>query len=236
VGGDEFVIVAEGLADEQSAFKLAQRIIEAAREPFRVGDDDLVCTVSIGIACTTNSEGSAEDLVGEANLALYRAKQRGRNRAEAFDEDLRVRAVGRLATESMLRRALDRQQLVVEYQPIIDLRTGRRVGAEALMRLRDPEGRLLLPRSFLEVAEETGLLTGMDEQVLADAVRVAGAWHTSLGGSDPAEVSINVTARQLAEPAMPKQSSTSSMFMGCPTAIYRSNSLSGAFWRPLTPR
>lgn len=204
LGGDEFVIVAAGLADEKSAIEFAQRIIEAAREPFQVDDDDLICTVSAGIAYTTDSERRADDLLGEANLALYRAKLRGRDRVEVFAEDMRTTAVDRLATERVLRRAVNHGQLVVQYQPIIDLRTGRPVGAEALMRLRDPEWGLLLPQSFLEVAEETGLLTRMDEQVLADAVKVAGAWHTRAKDADLAEVAINVPAHRLTEAGFPK--------------------------------
>ena len=170
LGGDEFVIVAEGMVDEQAAIDLGNRLIEAGHEAFRVGEEDLTCTLSVGVACTADSQRSAEDLLQEADLALYRAKDRGRDRAEVFDEELRTKAVGRLVTERMLARALDEQRLVIEYQPIIDLRSGHAIGAEALVRIRDNQ-RLLLPESFLEVAEETGLLIAIDEQVLTDAVK-----------------------------------------------------------------
>lgn len=199
LGGDEFVIVAEGVADEQGAIDLGRRIIEAGHETFRVGTEDFACTLSVGIACTADSQRAAEELLQEADLALYRAKDRGRDRAEVFDEELRTRAVGRLVTERMLRRALDEQRLVVEYQPIIDLRTGRAVGAEALMRIRDADQGLLLPESFLEVAEETGLLFAMDEQVLADAITQATGWHVRLANSGFADIAVNVTARHLAD-------------------------------------
>jgi diguanylate cyclase (GGDEF)-like protein/PAS domain S-box-containing protein len=204
LGGDEFVIVAEGLADERQAIELASRVIEAAREPFKVGDEDFVCTVSVGVACSADSERGADDLLGEADLALYRAKERGRDRAEAFDEELRTAAMGRLVTERMLRRALEGGNLVVEYQPIIDLRTGGLVGAEALVRIIDSERGLLLPESFLDVAEETGLLIGMDEQVMADAVKQLSGWRSRLAGSDFGEVSINITARHLADAGFPE--------------------------------
>jgi EAL domain-containing protein (putative c-di-GMP-specific phosphodiesterase class I) len=190
--------VAEGLSDEQAAVDLGERVIQAGREPFRVGGEDFVCTVSVGVACTRDSERGAQDLLGEADRALYRAKERGRDRAEVFDEELRTTAVGRLDTERMLRRAIDDGMLVVEYQPIVDLRTGSRVGAEALVRVSDPERGLVLPEAFLEVAEETGLLIAIDEHVLADAVRQASIWHARLGGG-AAEVAINVTARHLAD-------------------------------------
>jgi diguanylate cyclase (GGDEF)-like protein/PAS domain S-box-containing protein len=198
LGGDEFVIVAEGLPDEHTAVELANRIVEAGRESFRVGEEDFVCTVSVGIASTSDSQRPAEELLREADLALYRAKDRGRDRVEVFDEELRTSAVGRLVTERMLRRALAEDRLVVEYQPIIDLRTGRATGAEALIRVNDPAAGLLQPGSFLEVAEETGLLIEMDEQVLTDAVRQVHDWHARLAGTGFTEVAINVTARHLA--------------------------------------
>lgn len=199
LGGDEFVIVAEALPDENGAIELGRRVIEAGREPFRFGDEDFVCTISVGVACTSDSQRGAEDLLGEADLALYRAKDRGRDRAEVFDEELRTTAVARLVTERMLRRALDDGRLVVEYQPIIDLRTGGPVGVEALVRISDPERGLLQPESFLEVAEATGLLIAMDEQVLADAVKQASVWHSRMGGTGFAEVAVNVTGRHLAD-------------------------------------
>src|SRR5207244_8295531 len=132
--------------------ELANRITQAGRQPFTVGDEDFVCTVSVGIAIATDSHRSAESLLQEADLALYRAKDRGRDRAELFDEDLRTKAVGRLGTERMLRRAIEEHRLRVAYQPIFDLRTGRAVRAEALVRVFEPDIGLIEPESFLEVA------------------------------------------------------------------------------------
>jgi EAL domain-containing protein (putative c-di-GMP-specific phosphodiesterase class I) len=154
--------------------------------------------MSIGVACTADYQHNAEVLLSEADLALYRAKDRGRDQVAVFDEELRTTAVSRLATERMVRRALDEGRIVVEYQPIVDIKTGRPVGAEALVRIRDLEQRLMLPGSFLEVAEETGLLIRIDEVVLADAVKQAAAWRARLG-SKFAGVAINVTARHLAD-------------------------------------
>ncbi len=200
LGGDEFVIVAETMVDENAATVLAKRIIEAGREPFRVGMEEFVCTLSVGVASTADSQRAAEDLLREADLALYRAKDRGRDRAEVFDEELQTKAVGRLVTERMLRRALDEGGLVVEYQPIIDLSTGGAVGSEALVRMRDPNtDGLLQPDSFIDVAEESGLLIAMDERVLADAIKQVSGWRIRLAGTQFAEVAINVTARHLAD-------------------------------------
>jgi EAL domain-containing protein (putative c-di-GMP-specific phosphodiesterase class I) len=155
--------------------------------------------VSIGVACAADSHGVAEDLLREADLALYRAKDQGRNRAEIFDDDLRTRAVARLVTERMLRRAIGEQRLIVEYQPVIDLRSGEVVGAEALVRVRDAESELILPGSFLQVAMETGLMMALDKLLLADAVHQAEAWHHRLGDTSFREVAINLCARHLAD-------------------------------------
>jgi diguanylate cyclase (GGDEF)-like protein/PAS domain S-box-containing protein len=204
LGGDEFVVLAEGVESEQAVIELGNRIVEAGREPFQFGDEEYVCTLSVGIASATDSERGADDLLQEADLALYRAKDGGRDRVHVFDEELRTRAIGRMGTERMLIRALDEHQIVVEYQPILDLRTGHITGAEALVRILDPEQGLLQPESFLEVAEETGLLIAMDEQVMADAVQRAGEWGVRFSGADLGEVAINVTARHLADAKFPE--------------------------------
>jgi predicted signal transduction protein with EAL and GGDEF domain len=198
-GGDEFVVVAEDVVDEQDAAQLGKRLTEAGRKPFRVGDEEFVCTVSVGVAVATNSHRSAESLLQEADLALYKAKDHGRDRAEMFDEDLRTKAVGRLGTERMLRRAIDERRIRVHYQPIIDLRTRRTVAAEALVRISDPRAGLIYPAAFLDVAEETGLLLAIDELVFEDAVTCASAWYSRFGESDFSGVGVNITARHLAD-------------------------------------
>jgi EAL domain-containing protein (putative c-di-GMP-specific phosphodiesterase class I) len=138
-------------------------------------------------------------LLREADLALYRAKDNGRDRAEVFDEELRTTAVARLVTERLVRHALDEHRLVVEYQPIIDLVLGRCVGVEALVRIRDLRSRLLLPDAFLVAAEQSGLLVEIDDHVLTEAVTQAGVWRRQLGDTDFTDMAINVTARHLAD-------------------------------------
>jgi len=154
--------------------------------------------MSIGVASTSDYQHNAEALLSEADLALYRAKDRGRDQVAVFDKELRTTAVARLATERMLRRALVEKRIVIEYQPIVDLKVGYPMGAEALVRIRDLRQRLMPPSSFLEVAEETGLLIRIDEVVLADALKRAAAWRAGLG-TNFAGVAINVTARHLAD-------------------------------------
>ena len=205
LGGDEFVVVAENVADERAALELANRVIEAGREVFRVGGEELVCTMSVGVATTADANHSSERLLQEADLALYRAKDRGRDRTEVFDEELRTTAMGRLSTERMLRRALDEQRLRVLYQPIVALGTNRVVAAEALVRVLDDEGGLLGPDAFLEVAEETGLLVPMDEWVQADALRQAAGWHARFPNSGFTGVGLNVTSRHLADAAFMRE-------------------------------
>jgi predicted signal transduction protein with EAL and GGDEF domain len=195
--------VAEDLSDEHSAMALAERLIRVVDEPFRVEDEEFTCTVSIGVSCTADAHTAPEQLLREADLALYRAKDRGRDRAEMFDEELRTEVVARRVTERLLRRAIDEHRLVVEYQPVVDLWSGRPVGAEALVRIGDGDTHLLLPASFLEVASETGLLMTVDKAVLADALHQARGWQDRLGSAGFVEVGINVSARDLADNAFP---------------------------------
>jgi len=199
LGGDEVVVVAEDVVDESAAVDLGNRIAEWGRRPFRVGEEEFVCTVSVGIAIARDADHRPEALLQEADLALYRAKDRGRDRAELFDEDLRTKAVGRLGTERMLRRAIDEQRLRVAYQPIFDLRSGRAVRAEALVRVFEPDIGLIEPESFLDVAEETGLLTTIDEWVFADAADHAASWHDRFSDTAFSGVAVNVTTRHLAD-------------------------------------
>ena len=199
-GGDEFAVVIEDLSQPEETVMLGERIMEAGRAPFIIGNERFICTTSVGIAVTHDSRHSAEGLLQEADLALYRAKDRGRDRAEVFDEDLRTRAVDRLGTERMLRRAIDEDRLRVNYQPIIDLRNGETVAAEALVRVWDPSlPDLIEAESFIAVAEETGLLAGMDDWVLGQTIEQATIWGDLFAGTSFADVAINVTARHMAD-------------------------------------
>lgn len=133
------------------------------------------------------------------DLALYHAKDRGRDRTEVFDEDLRTTAVGRLGTERMLRRAIGEHRIRVYYQPIIDLRSGGVVSFEALVRILDAEQQILEPAVFLEVAEETGLLLTIDEWVFAESLQEMSGWCDRLGKEHCPGLSLNVTSRRVAE-------------------------------------
>jgi diguanylate cyclase (GGDEF)-like protein len=200
LGGDEFAIVIEDITTPEEAAALAARIVESSRKPFVIGDEQFVCTTSVGIAVTADPGCRADALLQEADLALYRAKDRGRDRADVFDHELRATAVGRLATERMLRRAIDEERLRVHYQPIIDLASGDTVAVEALVRVWDPDDdRLIHAEEFIEVAEETGLLAAMDNTLLREVAAQTAAWRNEFSRSSFADVSLNVTARHLAD-------------------------------------
>ncbi len=200
LGGDEFAIVVEDVATLEDARALGARVAEATRAPFEIDGEEFICTTSVGVSVTPDAHHSAQGLLQEADLALYRAKDRGRDRTELFDEDLRDRAVRRLGTERMLRRAIHEDRLRVEYQPTVDLRTGATVAAEALVRVWDPEHQHLVPaESFIEVAEETGLLSPIDDWVFEEVMGQVAAWQRVSEGTSFGDVALNITARHLAD-------------------------------------
>jgi len=201
LGGDEFAIVIEDMSWVEEAVALGTRIVTAGRAPFDVGEQQFICTTSVGVAVTADPHRRADDLLQEADLALSRAKDRGRDRLELFDEDLRTRAVGRLGTERMLRRAIDEHGLRIAFQPIVDLRTSKTVAAEALVRVSDPDQTdLVRADAFIEVAEETGMVTEMDDWMLGQSIDQATSWRDLFVGTGFADIAVNVTAKHLADP------------------------------------
>ncbi|MEZ5143712.1 MAG: PAS domain S-box protein [Acidimicrobiales bacterium] len=198
-GGDEFVILCEDLDDVEDAISVAKRVDHALNQPFRLGEDDLHIGVSIGIALTEKGDGHPEALIRDADAAMYRAKAKGRNRYQVFEVDMWEQAVDRLDLERALRRALGRGELELHYQPIVDLRTGKVLAVEALMRWHHPDRGLLSPDQFMNVAEETGLIVPMGGWVLAEACRQLQAWKDVLPDL-AVSVSVNLSARQLDHP------------------------------------
>jgi diguanylate cyclase (GGDEF)-like protein/PAS domain S-box-containing protein len=197
LGGDEFVVLAEDVENVAEARAIARRMEEVVAVPHLLADGTTVTvTVSIGIAM--GSEDAAVDhLVRDADTAMYRAKELGRGRHEVFDEELRARAVRRLGVERELRRALEHDTLRLQYQPVLDLNTGETVAVEALLRCQAPDGTLLLPHSFLEVAEDSGLIVPIGNWVLRAACEQLAEWQRSMSGR-PVHMAVNVSARQLA--------------------------------------
>jgi diguanylate cyclase (GGDEF)-like protein len=196
-GGDEFVVICDDLRDPGEARRLAERTIAALAQPFVLHGNDHVVTASVGIALAEGLRREAEDLVREADAAMYRAKERGRGRYELFDELMRDRALSRLRTESELRTALACDELRVEYQPVIDLSDDSVHGVEALVRWQHPQRGLLMPGEFIGVAEDGGLIGALGEWVLHEACAQGAAWHAASPDQPPLTIAVNLSARQL---------------------------------------
>ena len=204
-GGDEFVVLCERVQGEQDVLQIARRLARAVEQPvLRDGlpDPDLdgvQVTASLGVATALHGVASdAEALVRDADIAMYRAKELGRARFEVFDEGMRERATARLQTQSELTAALGNAQLQVQYQPVVDPRTGLVTGTEALVRWAHPERGMLMPDQFVPHAEETGLIVPLGAAVLAEACATTAAWNRRR--SSPLTVAVNLSARQLSDP------------------------------------
>ncbi|HEX7444201.1 MAG TPA: EAL domain-containing protein, partial [Acidimicrobiales bacterium] len=196
-GGDEFVILCEDLVEEQDAVTIAERVDEALGAPFVIDETEVFVGVSIGIALPDGDDAEAETLIRDADAAMYRAKDKGRARWELFDNAMRASAVDRLDIENALRRALERRELRVFYQPIIDLRTGAIDGVEALLRWEHPERGLLPPGDFITVAEETGLIVPIGSWVLDQACRQVQRWQADGEHAGSLRIAVNLSGRQL---------------------------------------
>jgi diguanylate cyclase (GGDEF)-like protein/PAS domain S-box-containing protein len=196
LGGDEFAVLVEDIGDRGDAVKLAERILTALRQPVTAGGKDVSATVSIGI--TFDTPGITSDqLLRNADLAMYTAKERGKNRFEEFQSEMRATAVARLEVEAHLNRALKGREIVVHYQPIFDLYADAIVGFEALARWRHPTRGLLSPISFIPFAEESDLITKIDVFVLAEACTRAREWQRDHG--EELAISVNVSSRRLVD-------------------------------------
>jgi len=201
-GGDEFVVLCEDLETREDAVAVAERVNSVVSGPFEVDESEVFVGVSIGIAFPDDVTAEPGTLIRDADAAMYRAKERGRARWEVFDNAMRASAVDRLDIENALRRAQERRELRVFYQPIISLTTGAIEGIEALIRWEHPERGLLLPDDFIHVAEETGLIVPMGAWVLDQACRQVMRWQASIPALDPLRLSVNLSGRQLGHPSL----------------------------------
>jgi diguanylate cyclase (GGDEF)-like protein/PAS domain S-box-containing protein len=196
-GGDEFAILLEEIEGEREAIEMAQRIAGVFTRPFVLAGNEHFVTTSIGIALAVGGE-LAEDLIGDADAAMYRAKERGRARYELFDEAMRGRAMSRLRVENDLRRALERNELRLEYQPMVSCRDHSIVGLEALIRWQHPDRGLIPPGDFIPVAEENGLIEPIGRWVLENACRQGARWYHQRPDAPPVSMSVNLSAVQVA--------------------------------------
>jgi diguanylate cyclase (GGDEF)-like protein/PAS domain S-box-containing protein len=203
LGGDEFVILCERVDDEAQAVEVGTRITGAIeRRPFQLGDVALAVTASVGIALSSGASAHSEELLRDADAAMYRAKDQGRARLELFDEDMRRRTASRLALTDELARAIERHQIEVHYQPCIDLATGRATAVEALARWHHPTRGLLAPKEFISLAEESGLIVSLGLAVLRTACRDARRW-ADLDGDRAPRVHVNLSTRQILSADLP---------------------------------
>lgn len=198
VGGDEFALLLDGTSTAAEAEAIAGRIHSAMERPFSLDGRQVYATLSIGIALGTRLYSRGEDVLRDADIAMYRSKKAGRARSEIFDRTMHEQAVARLELETSLRLAVDRGEFVLHFQPIVSLQDGRLVGQEALIRWRHPERGLMLPDEFLGMAEETGLIVPMGWWVLEEAARCASQWWSP--ERDGPYVAVNLSATQISQP------------------------------------
>jgi diguanylate cyclase (GGDEF)-like protein/PAS domain S-box-containing protein len=202
-GGDEFVIVLAELQHAEDSAKGVNKIMTALAAPHTLGDQELRITVSIGISVYPDDGENADTLLTRADIALYHAKEEGRDGYRFFEPRLNARAVDRQVMEAGLRRAVEHQEFELVYQPKFDLRTNAIVGAEALLRWRHQDGRLLQPAAFLSIAEDCGLMGPIGHWVIENACRQARAWQDAGYGHIP--VAINISAAEFRNPHLLQQ-------------------------------
>jgi predicted signal transduction protein with EAL and GGDEF domain len=206
LGGDEFAVLLEETDGEADATGVAERIVRAMRLPVALEGKEVVVGASIGIAVADGTDG-VEELLRNADVALYEAKARGKRRHATYAPGMHAAALARLDLEADLRAALAAQSLTLYYQPIVALETGRVVGAEALLRWQHPTRGPVSPVEFVPVAEESGLIVPLGRWVMREACRQLAAWDAAwdpdgTGPHDPLLLSVNLSARQLHDPAL----------------------------------
>ncbi|CAA7623776.1 EAL domain-containing protein [Magnetospirillum sp. UT-4] len=201
LGGDEFVVLMQELEHLEDAAKLAERVIVNVKQPFQVDEHELYVTASIGIAIYPEDGTEAESLVKNADTAMYRAKDMGRNSYQLYTPAMNARSFERLAMESALRHALARNEFALAYQVKVDLGSGKMSGVEALVRWRHPEMGIVSPAEFIPLAENMGLISEIGAWVLEAACRQCRAWHDL--GLPPVRIAVNVSALQFREDDVP---------------------------------
>jgi diguanylate cyclase (GGDEF)-like protein/PAS domain S-box-containing protein len=199
MGGDEFAVLLEDVANEAAAEAVGERLLAALQPPFRHGARELIVRASVGVALAGRRRTSAEELLRDADAAMYMAKGRGKSRVIVFEPGMHRAALTRLALKGDLERALERGEFRLQYQPIVDLRSGTIAGAEALIRWQPSPRRSIPPLEFIPLAEETGLIIPLGKWVIEEACREARRWHADAPRSE-LPVSVNVSGRQVVEP------------------------------------
>ena len=215
LGGDEFAFVCEGILGEEHAVELAGRVERALAAPFVIRGRHHVVKASVGVVVDDGSS-CPEEVLRDADTALYRAKENGRGRCEVFSPVMRVRAIARLRTESELQGAAERGELRVHYQPLYEIADRRLIGMEALVRWERPDHGLVPPNEFIPLAEETGLIVTLGDWVLNAATAQLAEWDAEIDGVDRLGISVNVSGRQLLTPGFERTVATALARSGLP--------------------
>jgi diguanylate cyclase (GGDEF)-like protein/PAS domain S-box-containing protein len=199
-GGDEFAILLNGMNHAADALAITERILRSIESPFKLSGYDVFTSTSIGIALSTIGYSNTEDILRDADTAMYRAKEQGKGRFEVFDKVMHARAISRLQLENDLRYALERKELEVYYQPIINLDGGSISGFEALIRWNHPVRGMVSPADFIPVAEDTELIIPIGHWVLFEACRQVREWQTLYPFAKPLTISVNLSGKQFKQP------------------------------------
>jgi diguanylate cyclase (GGDEF)-like protein/PAS domain S-box-containing protein len=205
LGGDEFTILLEDIRDVSDAKHVANRIQEELKLPFNLSGNEVFTTASIGIALSAAGYDRPEQLLRDADTAMYQAKAGGKARHEVFDIAMHAGAIALLQLETDLRRAIERQEFRVHYQPIVSLKSGRINGFEALVRWQHPDRGLVSPIEFIPVAEETGLIVAIGLWVLREACRQMHEWQVQFPANPPLTISVNISGKQFLQPDLSEQ-------------------------------
>ncbi len=200
LGGDEFIVMVDGVATDAKAQERADHLLAALAAPFVVEGETVHCTASIGVTLSRFGYSNPQDILRDADLAMYKAKSRGKSRAELYRPSMYTLAKTRLHLESDMRRALDNGEFELHYQPIIGLARADLIGFEALVRWRHPQRGLVPPSDFIDIAEETGFIVPLGLWVAREACRKANAWGETFGRNQAPSVSINISPCQFSQP------------------------------------
>ncbi|MEK6663983.1 MAG: EAL domain-containing protein [Pseudomonadota bacterium] len=202
-GGDEFTILLQGVQHVDDVLAVLRKILAAVSEPIHLREKELHVTASLGVTIFPLDDTDAEHLLRNADTAMYRAKDAGRNGFQFYTAEMNAQAQERLTIETDLRRAIAQQEFVLHFQPQVDIASGRVIGAEALLRWNHPEKGMIQPAKFIPVAEESGLIVPIGDWVLRDACRQLRAWQ--LSGLPSLRIAVNLSARQFREPNLPQR-------------------------------
>jgi diguanylate cyclase (GGDEF)-like protein len=199
-GGDEFAILLSGIEDTTAAVRVAERIQEELSQPFDLDKNSSFASASIGIALSSSGYDRPEDILRDADTAMYRAKENGKARYEMFDSGMHAKAVSRLQLEHDLRQAVEQKEFCIYYQPIVGLETKHLAGFEALVRWNHPRRGVISPADFVPIAEETGLIVPIGQWVLEEACKKVREWQLASPTHRGLSLSVNLSGRQVSQP------------------------------------